>query len=272
MVNHFKGTAWGKWSSLVGTVSSDPSCTSDGAGKVLCAATATKGNLQVAIFNGTLFRAQLRRTHDGTSAMRRTKLHGRIGLVRLQRYFLEQVRQPRDFRRLRSGMCHRQRGRRSDLCGVHDWRCHAGEPLRRRGLGWVPQNLGGIAAGAPDCTSMNSSGQVVCFGEAYFSQIFGTRFDGGTWAVASWTTYASLGGEVTNNANCTTHAAGQLVCGVIAIDNAFYADVYNGTSWSTWTKTGGTGVGIPACAALGSGQAVCVVMGVNNKLTSVVGP
>jgi hypothetical protein len=87
-----------------------------------------------------------------------------------------------------------------------------------------------------------------------------------------WTTYASLGGEVTNNAKCTTHAAGQLVCGVIAIDNAFYADVYNGTSWSTWTKTGGTGVGIPACAALGSGQAVCVVMGVNNKLTSVVGP
>jgi hypothetical protein len=134
MVNHFKGTAWGKWSSLVGTVSSDPSCTSDGAGKVLCAATATKGNLQVAIFNGTLFRAQLRRSHEGTSAMRRTKLHGRIGLVRLQRYFLEQVRQPRDFRRLRSGMCHRQRGR-SDLCGVHDWRCHAGEPLRRRGLG-----------------------------------------------------------------------------------------------------------------------------------------
>jgi hypothetical protein len=133
-------------------------------------------------------------------------------------------------------------------------------------------NLGGMAAGAPDCTSMNSSGQVVCFAEAYFSQIFGTRFDGGTWAVASWTTYASLGGEVTNNANCTTHVAGQLVCGVIAIDNAFYADVYNGTNWSTWTKIGGTGVGIPACAALGSGQAVCVVMGINNKLISVVGP
>jgi hypothetical protein len=84
--------------------------------------------------------------------------------------------------------------------------------------------------------------------------------------------YGSLGGEVTNNANCTTQAAGQLVCGVISIDNAFYADVYNGTNWSTWTKIGGTGVGTPSCAALGTGQAVCAVMGVNNKLTSVVGP
>jgi hypothetical protein len=133
-------------------------------------------------------------------------------------------------------------------------------------------NLGGTAAGAPDCTSMKSGGQVVCFAEAYFSQIYGTRFDGGKWAVNSWTAYASLGGEVTNNANCTTHIAGQLVCGVIAIDSAFYADVYNGSNWSTWTKIGGTGVGIPACAALGTGQAVCVVIGINNKLTSVVGP
>ena len=120
---------------------------------------------------------------------------------------------------------------------------------------------------------MNSEGQVVCFAEAYFSQIFATRFTGGSWTVRDWTTYGALGGEVTNNANCTTHAAGQLVCGVISIDNAFYADVYNGTNWSTWTKIGGTGVGIPACAALGTGQAVCVLMGVdNNSSTSVVGP
>jgi len=90
--------------------------------------------------------------------------------------------------------------------------------------------------------------------------------------VGDWSTYGALGGEVTTNANCTTQAAGQLVCGVIAIDNAFYADVYNGTSWSTWTKIGGTGVGIPACAPLGTGQVVCVIMGIDNKLTSLVGP
>jgi hypothetical protein len=77
--------------------------------------------------------------------------------------------------------------------------------------------------------------------------------------------------EMTNNANCTTQAAGQLVCGVVYVDNAFYVDVYNG-SWSTWTKVGGTRIGIPSCAALGTGQVVYVVMGVDNKLTSVVGP
>jgi hypothetical protein len=55
-------------------------------------------------------------------------------------------------------------------------------------------------------------------------------------------------------------------------DNAFYADVYNGSSWSGFTKIGGTGVGSPSCAALGTGQVVCVVLGIDNKLTSVVGP
>jgi len=55
-------------------------------------------------------------------------------------------------------------------------------------------------------------------------------------------------------------------------DNAFYANVYNGTSWSGWAKIGGTGLGTPSCAALGAGQIVCTVRGVNNKLISVVGP
>jgi hypothetical protein len=45
MVNRFNGTSWGTWSKLAGTVSSDPSCTSDGAGKVICAATAGAGQL-----------------------------------------------------------------------------------------------------------------------------------------------------------------------------------------------------------------------------------
>jgi hypothetical protein len=53
MVNQFNGKAWGKWASLVGTVGSEPSCISDGAGTVICAATTTNGKLQVAIFNRT---------------------------------------------------------------------------------------------------------------------------------------------------------------------------------------------------------------------------
>ena len=54
-----------------------------------------------------------------------------------------------------------------------------------------------------------------------------------------WPTYGSLGGAVGNNARCTTQAAGQVVCGMIGeLDNAFYADVYNGSNWEGWVKFG----------------------------------
>src|SRR3974390_1608119 len=41
----FRGSSWGTWTSLAGAVASNPSCTSDGTGKVLCAATAAVGSL-----------------------------------------------------------------------------------------------------------------------------------------------------------------------------------------------------------------------------------
>jgi hypothetical protein len=133
-------------------------------------------------------------------------------------------------------------------------------------------NIGGLAGGEPDCTSENSSGKVVCFAKAYNSGIYGSVFSGGAWASGSWTAYTGIGGNVNDNASCTSHIAGQLVCGVVAIDNVFYADVYNGANWSGWAKIGGSGVGTPSCALLSAGQVVCTMSGPNNKLTSVVGP
>jgi hypothetical protein len=132
-------------------------------------------------------------------------------------------------------------------------------------------NIGGIAGGEPDCASMNSGGRVVCFAEAYTTGIFGSLFNGGAWIAGNWSPYGGLGGNVNDNASCTSHIPGELVCGVTAIDNIFYANVYSG-SWSGWVKVGGTGVGSSACAPLGTGKVVCVVMGINNKLTSVIGP
>src|SRR2546425_8009773 len=52
VVNELNGSTWNGWKTLAMTISSDPSCASDGGGKVICAATATSGNLQVSIFNG----------------------------------------------------------------------------------------------------------------------------------------------------------------------------------------------------------------------------
>ena len=133
-------------------------------------------------------------------------------------------------------------------------------------------SIGGLAGGQPLCSSMNSGGKVVCFAKAYNSGVYGALFNGGSWVIGDWTGYGGIGGGVNDNAGCTTQAAGQLVCGAIVIDNAFYADVYNGSGWLGFAKIGGTGVGSPSCAPLGTGQVVCVVLGIDNKLTSVVGP
>jgi len=92
--------------------------------------------------------------------------------------------------------------------------------------------------------------------------------------VGDWSGWGEIADLVNDNASCTAQAAGQLVCGVIAYfnDNAFYADVFNGSAWSGWAEIGGTGFGSPSCAPLGTGQVVCVIMGINNRLSSVVGP
>jgi hypothetical protein len=185
MVNE---TAWGKWANLVGTVSSDPSCTSDGAAKVICAAIATNGNLEVSIFNGTTW-------------TKPTKVVGALySAPSCAEIATGQV------------LC----AARSSSGGLA-WSVYNGTAWskfanlatsavsgpgcatlvnRVAGGAWEGfLNLGGITAGTPDCTSMNSGGQVVCFGEAYYSQIFATRFDGGSWAVGDWSTYGSLGGD-----------------------------------------------------------------------------
>ena len=221
-----------------------PSCAELKAGQVLCTARGATGGLSWSLYNGTA---------------------------------LEQVREPRHLDGLGSELYQRSQWR-SGLRGFHQRRGHPGESLFR--FQWQLGgflNLGGIAGGNPDCTFFSTVDPVVCFAKAIGDSIFVTVFDGGNWVMGSWTTYGNLGGEVNDNASCTSQATGELVCGVIGQPtpgNAFYADVFNGSSWSGWTLIGGggTGLGSPSCAPLGSGKVVCVIMGLNNKLTSVVGP
>jgi hypothetical protein len=286
MVNEFNGTKWGTWKSLAGGVSSGPSCTSDGKGNVFCAATATNGNLQVAIYNGTSW---------GTPVKVKAALYSAPGCAE---YSSGQVL---CVARNASG------GLAWSLYNGTSWSAFANLSTtaisapscttdnnggvicaffttgyatlvaRFTGGAWESLiiNIGGIAGSEPDCTFYKATGEVVCFAEAYNSGIYGSVFNGASWAQGNWTGYGSLGGEVNSNAGCTSHTAGQLVCGSIGVgadNNVFYADVWNGSSWAGWTPIGGSGVGSPACAPLGTGQAVCVVMGMDNKLTSVVGP
>jgi len=134
-------------------------------------------------------------------------------------------------------------------------------------------NVGGIAGGEPDCTSLNSAGKVTCFAKAYNSGIYVTQFNGTSWAVGDWTAYESLEGTVNDNASCTSQSTGELACGAIGVtDTAFYANVYSGSAWTGWEKVGGSGVGSPSCAPLGTEKVVCLIMEPSNKLSSTVGP
>jgi hypothetical protein len=288
MVNEFNGTAWGAWKSLTGTVSSDPSCTSDGSGKVLCAATATNGDLEVTVISGgvwsnptnvtaALFSAPscaqytagqvLCVARNASGGLAWSHYNG-TSWTAFANLTISATSAPSCTTDNNSGV----------ICMVFTTG-NATQVNRYAAGTWKGfLNIVGVAAGEPDCTSMNSGGNVACFVQGAQSLgIFGTRFDGGVWTVADWSGYGGgLGGSVSENAGCTSQAAGELVCGVYGVgvpyDSAFFADVYNGSSWSGWTEVGGVGVGSPSCAPLGAGKVVCVIMGINNKLTSVVGP
>jgi hypothetical protein len=287
MVNQFNGTAWGKWTSLPGAVSSDPTCTGDGAGNVFCASEAG-GSLLVTIFNGTTWTkpakvagalysqpscaeylaGQVLCMARGSGGNLTWSLYNGSSWSKFASLGVSTsaFSAPSCTTDNNSGV----------ICAVFTTG-YATLVNRFASGAWEGfLNIGGITAGNPDCTSLNSSGQVVCYGESYTSAIYGSRFDGRGWASGDWSTYSALGGEVNTNASCTSQAAGQQLCGVYGVGatykNAFFVDIYNGSGWSSWSQVGGTGVGIPACAPLGGGQVVCAIMQPNSQLTSAVGP
>ena len=283
MVNEFNGTSWGTWTNLAGSVASNPSCTSNGSGDVICTALASSGNLLASIFNGSTWTPPAQVTAQLYSAPSCAELTAGEVLCAARSssgglaYSIYNGTTWSAFKTILTSAVSAP-GCATDHAGgvVCALVTVGGATLANRYTagGWEGfLNLGGTAAGDPNCSSVNSGGKVACFVEAYTSGIYGAEFLGGSWTPSNWTTYFPEGGTVSNNANCTTQAAGQLICGAISeLDGAFYADLYNGTGWEGWIKIGGTGIGIPACGALGTGKVVCIVMGANNKVTSVVGP
>ena len=239
-VSIFNGTVWSAPTTVPAALFSAPSCAELAAGHVLCAARNATGGLTWSVYNGTTWSAFANLVTTAVSAPSCTTDNN--GGVVCSIYTVKNATLVNRF-----------------VAATSKWE------------GFV--NIGGIAGGEPDCTSMNSAGNVACFAKAYSSGIYVSRFNGKAWGLGAWTGYVGLGGGVNDNASCTSHIADELVCGVIgALDNAFYATVFNGAFWNGWAKVGGTGVGSPACAPLGTGQVVCLVMGPSNKLSSTVGP
>jgi hypothetical protein len=147
---------------------------------------------------------------------------------------------------------------------------------RYNGTTWSPGlNIGGQASGErPTCTKMGIPGQVACFAEGLNTALFGNRFNGGSWTLANWGGWGSLGGLISSNASCASIGAGQLICGVIGqVDSVLYANQFNSTSWLGWVKIGSTtAFRNPSCASLGAGKALCAIIGTTNKASSTVGP
>jgi hypothetical protein len=284
MVNEFNGTAWKtSWTSLVGTVSSDPSCTSDGAGKVICAA-ASSGNLLWSIFNGTTWSAPATASaalYSAPSCAQYTTgkvLCAARSLSGGLTWSVYNGTSWKAFANLASSTesapsCTTDNND-GVICGVFTT---ASVTLVNRYAGGTWKgflNLSGSATSVPDCTSMNSAGNVVCFAEGIGNGIYGTRFNGVAWMLSSWSLYGEIGGaSAIANTSCTSQSPGLLLCGVLGTtDNALWSNLYDGSIWSGWSKVGGLGINSPVCAPLGTGQVVCVVLGINNKLRSVVGP
>lgn len=284
MWNEFNGTAWGKWASLSGTISSRPSCTGDGASHVICAATATSGGLLWATFDGTSWSTPATITgalYSGPSCAE--YLAGEVLCVARNAtgglaWSLYNGTSWSAFANLSTAAfsapsCTTDNNN-GVVCAI--FTTSNATLVNRFAAGtWKGfLNVGGTAGGVPDCTSMNSGGKVACFAKAYTAGLYVNVFNGASWAATSWSGYAGLGGAANDNMGCTSQAAGELLCGAISATNSvFYADVYNGTSWTGFTQVGTqTWNGSPSCAPLGNGKAVCVVMSVKNQLSAVVGP
>jgi hypothetical protein len=145
---------------------------------------------------------------------------------------------------------------------------------RFNGSTWTPfLNIGGIAANNLSCTTAGITGQVLCSVRGQNSGQFVNRFNGGAWALAGWTGWGSLGGNIGSDASCASQGVGLYTCGIYgATDGALWVNVFNSTSWSGWLKIGQTAIGRPSCSALSLGKAICTVVNFNNKSFSVVGP
>jgi hypothetical protein len=282
MVNQFSnGTTWGKWTSLSGTVASDPSCTNNGASEVLCAATATNGDLQWAIFNGSSWTKTAKVSgslYSAPSCAQYTA--GEVLCVARNSsggldWSLYNGTAWSAFASLVTTAISAPGCTTDDNGGVVCALVTAGSSVlvnRFAAGAWEGfLSLGGTLEGQPTCASWNSNGALDCFFLGTDDVIYADYFSGGTWATSSWGGFYDMGTEYLfdNNGSCTSEASGDMLCAAIGYSGAFYADA----NFDGWNPIGGTTfVGIPSGAPLGTGEAIFVIMGADNQLSSVVGP
>ncbi len=285
MVNEYSTTKWGSWSSLAGTIVSAPTCTSDGTGKAFCAATAATGDLEVSIFSGSSWGTPTQVTAALYSAPSCAKyVEGEVlcmarsanGQLSWSLYSdgKWKIFSTLSYTSLYAPSCTSD-GDNGVICSFVT---NGGATAVDRYVAgsWKGAiNIGGLTGRPTSCNYWKTTGEVACFLIGTDSQPYVSTFNGGTWSATNWTGYGGLGGQSNDVPSCTTQATGDMVCGLMGIqDNEFFSNVYtaSSSSWSGWNLVGGKGIGSPSCVPFETGKAMCVVKGLNNAFTSTVGP
>jgi PASTA domain len=201
-VNHFGGANWTGFEDLGGTHIFNPTCTDDFHGGALCGAVTTTGELRVRRFNGTSW-------EPPTILTPHTFITADPSCT-----FVDQDQL---------------------ICGVRG----ADSALyvsRFDGIGWLPfQNLGGVLAAKPSCTSDNvgsAVGMAVCAVRGLHSELSVNQFNG-----SAWSGYQILPGANINGApSCTLLPPAQALCGVKGTDNALWVTMGNANVGPHTTK------------------------------------
>ena len=81
-----------------------------------------------------------------------------------------------------------------------------------------------------------------------------TVFNGTTW-----TTPASVGGQLTSAPSCTSFSAGKVLCVARSVSGGLTWSAFNGTAWSAFGNLTANTISAPGCAGDGAGGAICAV-------------
>jgi hypothetical protein len=195
LVNHFDGSNWTGFEDLGGTHIFNPTCTDDFHLGVLCGGVTTTGQLRLRHFNGTTWEPPtilaLPNNNFITADPSCT--------------FINQDQM---------------------ICGVRG----ADSALyvsRFDGISFAPfQNLGGILAAKPTCTSDNVGSptpMAICAVRGITSELFVNQFIGTTWSGYQ----PILGANIDGAPSCSLLPVAQALCGVRGTDNKLWVTIGN---------------------------------------------
>ena len=134
-------------------------------------------------------------------------------------------------------------------------------------------NIGGIAANNLSCTSGRNYWASALFRPwpQFVDPV--NRFNGGAWALAGWTGWGSLGGNIGSDASCASarrrplHLWNSMEPQTEPCGSRIQQHIVGANG-----QPGQTAIGSLSCSAPALGKAICTVVNFNNKSFSVVGP